>query len=62
MVIFLSKKVKKEKEENPFDIAAALEDVSPYLREGLEKFIFNHDIKINNQKEFDEILKIYGGF
>ena len=57
----MSKKENKE-EENLFDLQKALEDVNPYLREGLEKYIYYNNVKVTNQKEFDKTLKIYGGF
>ena len=61
MCLFLAKKkeekVKKEKED--FDINIALKTVSPFMMEGFKKFLLDKNVK--SQKEFDELLGIYGG-
>ena len=52
---------KKNKEPaKTFDLEEAMEKVNPLLRDGFRWFIMNK--KITNQKAFDELIKIYGGF
>lgn len=50
---------KKKEEKKPFDVHEALKNVNPYLKRGFYKFILNMDIK--SEKEFNELLKDYGG-
>ena len=63
--VFLSmakkkEKVKKEEKEN-FDLQIALKDINPLLRDGLERFILKFNLQIKSQKQFDDLLKEYGG-
>lgn len=54
------KKAKKIEEE--FDLEQAFTKVNPYLLEGLKKYIFVNGLDIKTQKEFDDLIKHYGGF
>ena len=63
--VFLSmvkkkEKVKKEEKED-FDLQIALKDINPLLREGFERFILKFNLQIKSQKQFDDLLKEYGG-
>lgn len=52
---------KQEKEETGFNIEEMYKTVNPYLLDGLKKYIFENDIKIKNEKEFEKVYKTYGG-
>ena len=60
----MAKKEKKEekKKEETFNIKDALLTVNPFLREGLERYLFDNGIIVKSQKEFEELLNRYGGF
>lgn len=53
---------KKEDKKEEFDIEGAFSKVDTFLVEGLKKYIFENGLVIETQKEFDELLKKYGGF
>lgn len=53
------KKEDKKEEKEDFDILSALEDVNEYLRQGFKEFIWDKGVK--SKKEFDKLLKEYGG-
>ena len=61
MCLFLAKKKDKkvEEEKDDFNIDIALKEVNPFLLEGFKRFILNKDVK--TKKEFDKLLKEYGG-
>lgn len=60
MFIVGKKKTEEKKEEDKsFDINKALETVNPFMLDGFKWFIIDKDIK--NQKEFNKLLKEYGG-
>lgn len=63
--VFLSMAKKKEKvkkeEKEDFDLQIALKGINPLLREGLERFILKSNLQIKSQKQFDDLLKEYGG-
>lgn len=51
---------KKEKEEKEkFDLSEALAVVNPFMLDGFKRFIA--DKKVASQKDFDKLLKEYGG-
>lgn len=54
----MAKKKDKEKKED-FDILLELENVNEYIRQGFKEFIWDKGVK--TKKEFDELLKEYGG-
>ena len=53
----MKKNEKEEKEK--FDLSKALAVVNPFLLEGFKRFIM--DKKVASQKDFDKLLKDYGG-
>ena len=53
------KKEDKKEEKEDFDILSALEDVNEYLRQGFKEYIWDKGVK--SKKEFDKLLKEYGG-
>lgn len=57
----MAKKKKEDKKEENFDLNIALSKINPLLREGLERFILNYGLTIKTQKQFDNLLKEYGG-
>lgn len=57
----MARKKKTEKKED-FNIKDALENINPYLKEGLEKHIFENGLVIKSKKEFEELLNKYGGY
>ena len=52
---------KQDKKETDFNIEEMYKSVNPYLIDGLKKYIFENDIKIKNEKEFEKVYKTYGG-
>lgn len=52
-------KKRQEKQADTFNINEALKNVNPYLKNGFHKFILNKDVK--SQKDFEKLLKEYGG-
>lgn len=59
----MARKKKEEKiEEELFDIKQELEKVNPFIREGLQKYIFENGLVIKTKKEFNDLLEKYGGF
>ena len=53
------KKNESKKIDENFDILTELENVNEYLRQGFKEFIWNKDVK--SKKEFEKLLKEYGG-
>lgn len=56
----MARKKKEEKKED-FKIEEELEKINLYLREGLEKYIFENNIVLKSKEEFEELLRKYGG-
>ncbi len=53
---------KKKKIKDDFDIEKELEQVNVYLRNGFKKFIYKAKKgNVKTKKEFDKLLKEYGG-
>ncbi|MDO5827298.1 MAG: hypothetical protein Q4Q19_03450 [Methanobrevibacter sp.] len=57
----IEKEEKTEKEKD-FNLQECFKEVNPFLRDGLERYIFVNNIKITNEKEFKKVLEKYGGF
>ena len=52
-------KKKEEEKIEAFDIKEALNEVNPYLKDGFHRFIATKDVK--SKKDFEKLLKEYGG-
>lgn len=62
----MSKK-KEEKKENKnekgsFDLDEALQEINPFLVEGLQRYIYDNELEIKSQNDFDKLVEKYGGF
>ena len=57
----MARKKKTEEKKEDFKIEDELEKINLYLREGLEKYIFENNIVLKSKEEFEELLKKYGG-
>ena len=56
------KETKKAVKKEDFNINEMYENINPYLRDGLKRYIFNHGIEINNENDFKKVYEEYGGF
>ena len=52
-------KEEKEEKKESFDLKNALETVNPYMLDGFKRFLVGKDV--TSQKQFNKLLKEYGG-
>lgn len=52
-------KVEKKEKKESFDLNKALQDVNPYMLEGFKRFLL--DKEVTSQKDYEKLLKEYGG-
>lgn len=53
---------KEEKKEEGFDIKKEFKELNPFIVDGFKKFIYNvKGAEVKTKKEFDKLLKEYGG-
>lgn len=53
---------KDKNEKGSFDLQEALQSINPFLVEGLQRYIYENELEIKSQKDFDKLVERYGGF